>query len=410
LILLLISLGQKVSFAQDEESLSLNFNDAPVTGILRTIAKLAQHNLLLADDVQGNMSLFVKKMNWPAALQLVLQSQHLQLQELNANTWYISKAKDQNASVSNVNTFNRVTPARPLSTRFFSIHYADPEAVLQLIQNNRALLPPEGQASIDRRTSTLVVSATEAQLSEIEKLLNTIDVPVPQVQIDARIVVVNKSALQALGVVLGQGENNPINLLGSIQKVAIRAPLIDPAGVLGFSLGSLNGQQLDLELQALETSGDGKIIAAPNLTVSNNQEAYIEEGNDVPYQTSTSSGATQIEFKKAVLGLKVTPQITGHGMLDLALQVNKDSVTARSASAGDVPIIATAELHTNLLVRDGQTVVLGGIYTEEKSLDHRGVPVLSGIPGLGWLFRSQRVSDKYTDLLVFITPRILSSS
>ena len=403
----LILVLQHSAFA-DDQGLSLNFDNARVSSILRTIASLAQRNVVFSDDINGSMSLFVKKMNWPAALELVLKSQHLSLKNLDAHTWYISKDESLTpaSAVPAVNVAEKSTQAL-IRTRFFRIHYAKPEAILQILQNNRALLSASGQVAFDARTDTLIVSDTTTNLLRVQELLQQIDVPVPEVEISAKIVVVNKSALEALGVTLTQGENAAVSVLGSIKKMAVNLPITNPAGIISFSLGKLSSQELNLELQALEASGDGKVISAPQLIVSNNQEAYIEEGSEVPYQTSTSSGATQIEFKKAVLGLKVVPRITVPNMLDLKLQVNKDSVTGETASVGLVPIIATREVRTELLMKSGETLVLGGIYTEEKSLEQRGVPLLSGIPGLGWLFKSRKIADKYTDLLVFISPRII---
>ena len=229
-----------------------------------------------------------------------------------------------------------------------------------------------------------------------------------EVEINARIVVVDKSALNAFGVMLGNVQPTSIKMLGSVVSApTINLPIANPSGTLAFGLGKLGGQELDLQLQALEAMGDGKIISAPELTVSENQKAYIEQGNEVPFQTSTSSGATQIEFKKAVLGLTVTPQIMEDGSINLSLLVNKDAVTAQDAAKTSTPIISTSEVSTNVRVQNGQTLALGGIYGEEKSTQTNQVPYLSGIPGVGWLFKSNQVSDKYTDLLVFITPKIV---
>ena len=226
---------------------------------------------------------------------------------------------------------------------------------------------------------------------------------------EARIVVVDKSALQSLGVVLDNSATHAMNLLGSVNQAVINLPILNPAGTIGFGLGRIAGNELNLKLEALEVSGDGKVISAPELTVSNNQEAYIEQGSEIPFQTSTSSGATQVEFKKAVLGLRVIPQLAEGSKINLILQVNKDSISHQLGAAGDLPIINTSQVNTNVLVANGETIVLGGIYGEEKIHTLDEVPVLGGIPGIGWLFRSTNDSEKYTDLLIFVTPSLVSS-
>lgn len=395
----------------DDQPLTLDFTDAPVTDILQTIAQLSGHNLVLGGNVNGVMSLHVNKMNWPAALQMVLTAQNLSINNMDADTWYIA---DSNVIANQVRAQTEVdktlSDAGPVQMAFFKVHYANPVNLFNLIRNNHALLSARGQISLDQRTSTLVASDTQAHLQLIQQLLQTLDVPVASIEIDSRIVVVNKSALNALGVTLNNASTpNAAQVLGSVNNSTnINLPVINPAGALGFSLGNIGGQQLDLQLQALEAEGDGKVVSAPELTVSDNQEAYIEQGSEVPFRTATSSGATQIEFKKAVLGLQVTPQIMEDGSINLKLQINKDAVTNQDGANNTTPIISTSQVSTNVRVGNGQTLVLGGIYNEDKSTSVRQVPVLGGIPGLGWLFKSQDISDQYTDLLVFITPKILN--
>lgn len=407
-LLIFLLIFSSMLYAEDEP-LALDFTDAPVGDILNTIAEISGHNLVLGDGVDGTMSLHVVKMNWPEALQMVLLGQNLSLKNVNDHTWYISETSALANQVRSESDINKsLNDATPLTTAFFHLHYANPQKTLTLIQSNHALLSSRGQASLDQRTATLIISDVPQNLDLIKTLLQTIDVPVREVEIDARIVVVDKSALNAFGVMLGNVQPAPVKMLGSVVDApTINLPITNPAGTLAFGLGKLGGQELDLQLQALEAMGDGKIISAPELTVSENQEAYIEQGNEVPFQTSTSSGATQIEFKKAVLGLTVTPQIMEDGSINLSLLVNKDAVTAQDAAKTNTPIISTSEVSTNVRVQNGQTLALGGIYGEEKSTQTNQVPYLSGIPGVGWLFKSNQVSDKYTDLLVFITPKIV---
>jgi type IV pilus assembly protein PilQ len=396
----------------EDQPLDLDFTNAPVTSIIQTIAQLAGKNVVISAHVAGSMSLHVNHMNWPQALNLVLENQNLKLKNIN-NTWYIGPTAELiNQEKSNpiaLSTQTQTESVVPLQTDFIQIHYANVKALQDLILQDRALLSAEGQIVTDRRTGTLVVTDTPAHLKMVAAVIAHLDIPVQQVHIEARIVIVDKSALQSLGIVLDNSATSAMNVLGSVSNATINLPILNPAATIGFGLGKIAGSQLNLELQALEASGDGKVISAPELTVSNNQEAYIEQGSEIPFQTSTSSGATQIEFKKAVLGLRVIPQLTENGKINLILQVNKDSISHQTGAAGDMPIINTSQVNTNVLVSSGETIVLGGIYGEEKIHALNEVPVLGGIPGIGWLFRSTNNSEKYTDLLIFVTPTVVTA-
>ena len=407
-LLLLFLLGMFGFAYAEDQPLDLDFTDAPVTSIIQTIAQLAGKNVVIADDVSGTMSLHVNHMNWPQALNLVLQDQNLTLKN-NGNTWTIGPTAtllNQEKTVPVVDEAQMLTV--PVQTDFIQVHYANVKELQDLILQDKALLSAEGQIVMDRRTGTLIVTDTPDHLKMVAAVIAHLDVPVQQIHIEARIVIVDKSALESLGIVLDNSATQAMNLLGSVSQAVINLPILNPAGTIGFGLGKIAGSELNLELQALEASGDGKVISAPELTVSDNQEAYIEQGSEIPFQTSTSSGATQIEFKKAVLGLRVIPQLTENGQINLILQVNKDSISHQAGPAGDMPIINTSQVNTNVLVSNGETIVLGGIYGEEKIHALSQVPVLGGIPGIGWLFRSTTDSEKYTDLLIFVTPSLVS--
>jgi type IV pilus assembly protein PilQ len=188
-------------------------------------------------------------------------------------------------------------------------------------------------------------------------------------------------------------------------------PVNNPAGSIHLSLGHWpSGKSIDLELQALEAKGQGEIISSPKLLVSDGEKADIEQGSEIPFQTATSSGATQIEFKKAVLGLEVTPHITNDKQLMLELQVNNDAIANTENSTSQVPIVSTSKVKTQVLVYNGQTVVLGGIHIQESRHDLRGVPYLDKLPAVGWLFRRTSVSERKTELIVFVTPKIVTQN
>ncbi len=405
--ILFFTLFMNVFLYAEDQALDLDFTNAPVSAILQTIASLAGKNVVIATDVSGDMSLHVNHMNWPQALNVVTQSQDLSVKTI-GDTWYIGKT----AEVANQfkNTAEAETAgdlADPLSTDLLSIHYANAKALQDLLLQDKGLVSARGQIVMDRRTNTLIITDTPAHLSQIKTVVQQLDIPVQQIHIDARIVEVDKSALESFGIILDNSATQAMNSLGAVSQAAINLPILNPAGTLGFGLGRIAGSELNLQLEALEASGDGKVISTPELTVSNNQEAYIEQGSEIPFQTSTSSGATQIEFQKAVLGLRVTPQITSSGEINLILQVNKDSISHQPSPAGTTPIINTSQVNTNILVHNGETLVLGGIYGEEHSHDIKQIPVLGGIPGIGWLFRNKEDADKYTDLLIFVTPTIV---
>ncbi len=394
----------------DDENLDLDFNNAPVAHILESIAELAGKNLVLDQSISSSMSLHVTHMNWKEALNLVLTTQNLSLKSV-GNTWYINSNQNMLGMLKQQNEVDTaLDQALPMQTELISLHYVDGQDLINLISHDKALLSPRGQIAWDSRTNTLIVTDTPEHLSQIQMVIASLDIPVEQIHIEARIVVVDKSALQAFGIELNNGATDAMNALGAIKGPVLNLGILNPAGTIGFGLGMIGGNELDLELQALEASGDGKVISAPELTVSNNATADIEQGSEVPFQTSTSSGATQIEFISATLGLKVTPQITENGDVNLVLQVNKNSVSNQVGPSGNMPIVDTAQVNTQVLVHNAQTIVLGGIYSEEHEHKETGVPVLGGIPGIGWLFRNNEESDKYTDLLIFVTPSIVESS
>lgn len=398
------------SFAYaEDEALDLDFNNAPVARILETIAELADRNIVLDQSVTGTMSLHVNHMNWQQALNLVLTTQHLSMNE-SGNVWFISSNQNMLNDLKvqgDVNT--AIDQSDPLETELIALHYANGQGVIDLVTHDKALLSPRGQIAWDQRTNTIVVTDTAAHVVQIQTIIARLDVPVTQIRIYARIVVVDKSALQAFGVQLDSAATHAMNLLGSVSSATLNLGIANPAGTIGFGLGKIAGNELDLELQALETSGDGKVISAPELTVSANQTASIEQGSDVPFQTSTSSGATQIEFIPATLGLKVTPQLTPNGEINMVLQVNKNSVSNQVGPSGNLPLINTSEVVTNVLVHNGETIVLGGIYSEERTHEVKQVPVLGGIPAVGWLFKNDRENSQYTDLLIFVTPSIVAN-
>jgi type IV pilus assembly protein PilQ len=340
-----------------------------------------------------------------------------------------------------------MTELAPVRTEYLQVNYAkagDLAALIRAQGKGNSLLSERGSLSIDERTNTLLLQDTADRLADIRRLVQTLDIPVKQVLIEARIVIVSDDFSRELGVRFGAaivsnhgndglmyvgsqgldtdpGSAGPIitpsgpNLNGNqVQtptvndRYMVNLPIANPAGRLAMTLLD-SDYVVDLEITAAQREGRGEVISAPRVITANGQEAYIEQGREIPYQESASSGATTTQFKKAVLSLTVTPQITPDDRLILDLKVTKDSVGqfVPSATGGLVPSIDTREITTQVLVNDGQTVVLGGILETDNRDDVSKVPFLGDVPGLGVFFRSKSKREEKNELLIFVTPKIL---
>jgi type IV pilus assembly protein PilQ len=334
----------------------------------------------------------------------------------------------------------------PLRTEFLQVNYAKAGDIAKLLKagGGGSLLSPRGNVSIDERTNTLLVQDTAEQLDQIRSMVATLDIPVRQVLIESRIVIVSDDFSRDLGVrwgftrvsddlgdlmavsgssqatdtIMGSALDNLANTgnpypvqvpFGNFDRYNVNMPVNNPAGRIALAILDFDDFLIDLELSAAQAEGTGKIVSAPRVITANQREAVIEQGVEVPYQESASSGATTTQFKKAVLSLKVTPQITPDDRIILDLEVNKDSVgqLVPSATGGFVPSIDTRSITTQVLVNDGQTVVLGGIMETEERDTEKKVPWLGDIPGLGYLFKTSGKSNQRDELLIFVTPKIL---
>lgn len=385
------------------QTIRLNFQDISVRALLHIVADLGHLNIVLSPNVKGNMSLHLERVSWQQAMDIILQTQNLAQRQIEG-AWFIGTPAEilaQNTAAKEL----AKTEEGPVITEYLPVRYADPKGVANIVKQTF----PNVFISQDARSHLLIIKGHVRELSQVKVLLDKMDVPMQQVLIKARIAVVDESALQELGVVMGQQTDSLLQQMKPINGASINLPVSSPAGTISFSVGHWpSGRSIDLELQALEAQGKGEIISSPKLLVSDNQQAVIEQGNEIPFQTATSSGATQIEFKKAVLGLHVTPHITSSRQIMLNLQINDDSLSKNEATSENVPIVSTSKVSTNVLVNNNQTVVLGGIHIEEIRHDKQGVPYLDRIPGLGILFRHSTDSDRKTELIVFVTPQIIT--
>ena len=309
-----------------------------------------------------------------------------------------------------------------LKSRLIQINYAKAADIAVLIKDNHSLLSKRGKLSVDGRTNTLWIQDISPRISQIKSIVKQLDIPVKQVQIEARIVNVTKEAILDLGIRFGV--STPAHLSGTLNganqlvqgavsladrlNVDFGAQAANPASI-GIALAKLgNGILLDLELSALESEDKAEIIANPRLVATNQHAAVIESGEEIPYQEATLSGATAVAFKKAVLSLKVIPQITPDNSLLLELEINQDTPSGRLVNG--VPAINTKSIHTNVLVNNGQTLVLGGIYKQDKNSTIKRVPFLGNLPVIGVLFRNLHRKVKNEELLIFITPRIITNN
>jgi type IV pilus assembly protein PilQ len=432
------------------ERLTLNFQDIETRAVLQLLAETSGQNIVVSDTVQGNVTLRLQNVPWDQALDIVLRTKGLDKRQ-EGNVIYVAPAEELAAREKQMlESQKAMTELAPVRTEYLQVNYAKASDLAALIrtQGKASLLSERGSVSIDERTNTLLLQDTADRLADIRRLVSTLDIPVKQVLIEARIVIVSDDFSRSLGVRFGgafvgnYGSNDGLMYVGSngldsadgdrgpiispngpggvgidgnqvatppaAERYLVNLPIANPAGRLAMTLLD-SDYVVDLEITAAQTEGRGEIVSAPRVITANGKEASIEQGVEIPYQESASSGATTTQFKKAVLSLKVTPQITPDDRVILDLTVNKDSVgqVVPSATGGFVPSIDTREITTQVLVNDGQTVVLGGILETERRDTVNKVPYLGNIPGLGVLFRSKQKTDNKDELLIFVTPKIL---
>jgi len=426
------------------ERLTLNFQDIDVRSVLQLLADTSGQNIVVSDSVTGNLTLRLQNVPWDQALDIVLRTKGLDKRRQD-NVIIIGPTEElASREKAELAAHKEVQELSPVHTEFLQVNYAKVADLAKLIKTANAkdsMLSARGSLSVDERTNTLLVQDTTDKLQEIRRLVQTLDVPVKQVLIEARIVVVSDTYERDLGARLGitgfttAGPNSLIAVSGTNAGTAsmvssaypagaaptgqVSAPTLDnryqvnlPAantnGSIGLSI--LGGKHLlDLELSAAQNEGKSQTISAPRVITANQKQATILQGTEIPYQESASSGATTTQFKNAVLSLKVTPLITPDNRVVLDLDVSDDTVGAQvtSATGGSVPSIDTREIITQVLVNDGQTVVLGGILETTKTKSANKVPFFADIPVLGYLFRSTTDINNKTELLIFITPKIL---
>jgi type IV pilus assembly protein PilQ len=443
------------------ERLTLSFQDIETRAVLQLLADVSGRNIVVSDSVEGNVTLRLQNVPWDQALDIVLATKGLDMRE-NGNVIIVAPAAEIAArEKADLEARQEIVQLEPLVSEFIQVNYAKAVDLAQLIRGRQrgltggsggggaagggrnSLLSQRGSVGIDERTNTLLIQDVAERIAAIRRLVTQLDIPVRQVLIESRIVVVRDNFTRSLGIrwgvtgvrengddgliaVTGSGNgtngivnsaigninNNgspfPVTLPAAGDRYNVNLPVANPAGQ--FALAILDDDYLiDLELSALQAEGRGEVISSPRVITANQKEASIRQGVEIPFQEAASSGATTTQFKQAVLSLTVTPQVTPDDRVILDLRVTKDSVgqTITNERGGQVPSIDTRAVETQVLVNNGQTVVLGGIYETEQAETQRKVPWLGDLPGLGALFRTTTTTSNKTELLIFVTPKIL---
>jgi type IV pilus assembly protein PilQ len=421
------------------EKLSLNFQNVEVRAVLQVIADFTGLNIVTSDTVSGNLTLRLKDVPWDQALDIILQAKGLDARKTGNVVWIAPRDEIATKEKLALEAQQQISDLEPLRTESFQLNYQKADAVQKLISDSsQKVLSKRGSAVVDARTNTLFVQDTPTKLEEIRVLIKQIDVAVKQVMIESRIVeasdtfqknvgarlgittagtqngygggkvmVMPGGNVNSLGVQSGQTQNYPQSFFPDSFSVNLPAAAIagTPAGQFGYTLFNRAATRfLNLEITALQSDGKGKVISSPRVITADNVEANIEQGTEIPYQQASSSGATSISFRKATLSLKVKPQITPDDNVYMTLDVHKDS---RGADTVAGPAIDTKQVTTQVLVENGGTVSIGGIYIQDLEKTINKVPLLGDIPILGMFFRQESTTNNRTELLIFVTPRIL---
>ncbi|MDX1750230.1 MAG: type IV pilus secretin PilQ [Methylophaga sp.] len=428
-------------FGFEGEKLSLNFQNIEVRAVLQLLADFNGMNLVTSDTVTGNLTLRLKNVPWDQALDIILKTKGLAMRQ-NGNVMLIAPAAEIAArEKQELEARRQLVELEPLYSEIFEVNFAKATDMAEILTTTQGqttagssaggFLSDRGSVVVDQRTNSLLLRDTARNLADVRKLIEKLDIPVRQVLIESRIVIANNDFTKELGVRFGtsaesgtlgagtsgslEGLQVPANNLDAVvptnqaglrgQDLNVNLPVANPAGTIALALAKLPlGAVLELELSAMQEEGKGEIISTPRVITSNQKQATIEQGTEIPYQEASSSGATSVSFKEALLKLDVTPQITPDDRIVMDLEVNKDEVGAIFLG---VPSIDTRSVRTQVLVDNGETVVLGGIYEQTSRTESTRVPFFGDLPYVGFLFKTNTNEDRQRELLVFVTPKII---
>jgi len=438
------------------EKLSLNFQDIEVRAVLQLIADFTDLNLVASDTVTGRITLRLQNVPWDQALDLILKAKGLDKRKVGNVLMVAPAAEIAERERQQLEANRQLEELAPLQTEFIKIKYAKASELFKLFGNQggnqnvatgeaqrgnvrdrangeASILSPRGQVIVDERTNSLMVTETAEKLEELRALIKQIDIPIKQVVIEARIVIASTDFSRSLGIQWGGAgydqDGNKAWMIGGSQKtlgglkpqggddvITFPDALAVDLGVVGEGTSSIavgfvnNDLLLNAELSALEASGHGEIVSQPKVITGDKQQATIQQGTEIPYQTSAANGETTVEFKDAVLKLDVTPHITPDGRVLMTLVINQDSVGQfiNGQFGSQIPSIDTTALTSEVLVGNGETVVLGGVFKNEQIVSQSKTPFLGDLPYVGRLFKKDVTSNTKTETLIFITPRIMS--
>ena len=431
------------------QKISLNFQNIDIRAVLQILADASGKNIVVSDSVKGNITLRLQDVPWDQALDIIMRTKGLSSRQF-GNTLMIGTAQEIAAQEqAEFAAQQSIQQNAPLQSAFIQVNYAKASDIAALIKGSgtASMLSKRGSLSVDTRTNTLLVQDTSANIASIRQMVVKLDVAVKQVLIESRVVIATNDFTRQLGVRFGangirqtsgglmsvngdlNGANTQQNAFNPVppgvattgtpllslpalnDQLNVNVPTSNPVGQVAFAVLRQN-YLVGLELSALQAEGKGEVVSSPRVITANAKEATIEQGVEIPYQQAASSGATTVQFKKAVLSLDVTPQITPDDRIIMDLEVHKDSVgqVVPTGNGGSVPSIDTRDVKTQVLVNNGDTVVLGGIYETTRNTTVNKVPLLGDLPLLGWLFRNTQVVNNKDELLIFVTPKILDQT
>jgi type IV pilus assembly protein PilQ len=425
---------QREQVVYSGDRLSLNFQDIEVRAVLQLLADFTGLNLVASDTVTGNITLRLKNVPWDQALDIILKTKGLSMRQT-GNVIMVAPTQEIAAQEKlELESQQQIEELAPLRSEFLQVNYAKAADLVGILKaEENKLLSERGNVTVDNRTNTLLVQDTSAKLEDIRRIVTKLDVPVRQVMIESRIVIANNDFARDLGVRFGysrlqinanKGEFNEITggLEGTFDSDGYWGSAVDdtiplmvdlpitapggPTGAINFLIGKVGNYLLQLELQAMQREGRGEIVSSPRVITSDQNKATIKVGTEIPYQESAASGRTTVSFKEAVLQLDVTPHITPDDRVIMDLKVNKDDPLLQERVLG-VPPLETRSVETSVLVDNGETVVLGGVYEREKFYNKDQVPWLGDLPVVGNLFKTTSRTDNNSELLIFVTPKIL---
>lgn len=388
------------------QNVTLVVDDVPVVQVLQALAEQEGKNLVVSPDVSGVLSLHLADVPWKLAFQTVVKSAGLVLRQ-EGNILHVHSVRWQNESAARQESEQvRIQASLPLEHRNIILHYAD---ATELAKAGEKLLSAKGSMTVDKRTNRLLLRDNNVALLALEKWVAQMDLPVEQVELAAHIVTINEKSLRELGVKWSLADAQQSATVGDVTTLV--SDLSVPAATtrVGFNIGRINGRLLELELSALEQKQQLDIIASPRLLASHLQPASIKQGSEIPYQVSSGeSGATSVEFKEAVLGMEVTPTVLQQGRIRLKLHISQNVPGQVLQQAdGEVLAIDKQEIETQVEVKSGETIALGGIFSRKNKSAEDSVPLLGDIPWLGYFFRHDGKEDERRELVVFITPRLV---